>query len=267
MTLPFIITVLFCLGSIEDVLSSPIGYLSPFTQILINSTGSVGGGITLNMISSSIAWVAGVDLWGAASRSIWSLSRDNALPSIFAQLHPRWQIPLWANLVLVVPSLLVYMIYIWNTTAFYGIMSGVLVAFQSSYVLPIGLYVFYTSRTKKLVKGPFNLGRFSWPLQAVSFVFGCFVIIMMSFPVYQPVTAENMSVEFLKLHDGTELLTKARNYASVLLGGVLVISALLWFTYGSKRYHGSTTWAVDETVTGSRLAGQGDHEVTPKPAH
>lgn len=192
MTFPFIITVLFCVTDINTVLASPIGYQSPFTQIIIDSTGSVGAGIALNMISTTIAWVAGVDLWGAAARAVWSMARDRALPTRLENIHPRWDVPVLANLVLVIPSLLVYLIYIWNTTAFYGIMSGVLVAFQISYLLPIGLYVFYAFRHKSLVKGPFDLGRWSLPLQAVSFAFGCFMCIMMSFPVYQPVSAANM---------------------------------------------------------------------------
>lgn len=192
MTFPLIITVLFCIGDANAVLASPIGYTSPFTQIILNSTGSVPAAIILNSVSSFVAWLAGCDLTGATARLLWSLARDNGLPSVFAQLHPRWKVPVWANLVLIIPSILVYMIYIWNTTAFYGIMAGVLVAFQISYVVPIGLNITYYAWTDRNVKGPFSLGRFSYPCQVAAFIFGCFMIIMMSLPVYQPVTAASM---------------------------------------------------------------------------
>ncbi|CAH0058165.1 unnamed protein product, partial [Clonostachys solani] len=220
MTLPFIITVLFCIGDIDAVLASPIGLMSPFTQILINSTNNIPAGIILNMIGTTVAWLAGCDLTGATSRAIWSMARDKAIPGYFAHLHPTFNVPIRAMLAPIVPSLLVYMIYIWNTTAFYGIMAGVLVAFQLSYVLPIGLYIFYWAWKKDTVKGPFDLGKASFPCHVLAFFFGCFMFLFMSFPVMQPVTAQNM------------------NYASVLVGAVLVISLISWFFYGRKHYQG-----------------------------
>ncbi|KAK7222318.1 hypothetical protein V2G26_010321 [Clonostachys chloroleuca] len=220
MTLPFIIAVLFCIGDIDAVLASPIGLMSPFTQILINSTSSIPAGIILNMIGTTVAWLAGCDLTGATSRAIWSMARDKAIPEYFAHLHPTLNVPIRAMLLPIVPSLLVYMIYIWNTTAFYGIMAGVLVAFQLSYVVPIGLYIFYWAWKRNTVKGPFNLGKASYFCHVLAFFFGCFMFLFMSFPVYQPVTAQNM------------------NYASVLVGGVLVISLISWFFYGRKHYQG-----------------------------
>ncbi|XXH00005.1 hypothetical protein Hte_006346 [Hypoxylon texense] len=156
-TFPFIIAVLFCIGDTTEVLASPIGLMSPFTQIVINGTGNVGVSIFLNAVSTSVAFAAGFDLWGAAARSLWSMSRDGGLPSSLGKLHPRWDVPVLGNLVLIPPSIAIYMIYIWNTTAFYGIMAGVLVAFQLSYVIPIGLCLFYARWNLNLVKGPFNM--------------------------------------------------------------------------------------------------------------
>ncbi|KAI1083683.1 putative GABA permease [Whalleya microplaca] len=220
MTFPFIIVILFCIGDTSAVLTSRIGLMSPFTQIAVNSTGSPGLSIFMAGLSTFVAMSAGFDLWGAAARSIWSMARDNALPPIFAQIHPKFGVPVLANLVMVPPSIGIYLIYIWNTTAFYGIMAGVLVAFQLSYVLPIGINIFYTSWRKPLVKGPFNMGKFSWIVHLMAFIFGCYMILFMSFPVYYPVTAANM------------------NYASPILGAVFIFASLMWFFYGSKHYEG-----------------------------
>ncbi|PHH62088.1 hypothetical protein CDD81_7581 [Ophiocordyceps australis] len=192
MTFPFIITVVFCLGNVDQILASPIALTSPFTQILINSTGKVGLSCFLNSFSTFVAMTAGFDMWGAASRAIWSMARDNALPPRFAKLHPRWAVSVWANLAMIPPSILVFSIYIWNTTAFYGIMSGVLVAFQLSYLIPIGINVFYATWSTPLTKGPFQLGRLSWAVHATGFVFGCFAALFMSFPASQPVTTISM---------------------------------------------------------------------------
>ncbi|ATY66323.1 GABA permease [Cordyceps militaris] len=229
MTLPFIITVLFCIGDIDEVLASPIGVMSPFTQILINSTSNVGLSCFLNCISSVVAMTAGFDLWGAAARAIWSMARDQALPGAFAKLHPRLDVPVLANLVLLLPSVAVFMIYIWNTTAFYGIMAGVLVAFQLSYVLPIGINIFYAAWWRPdLVKGPFNMGRISLPVHIIAFFFGCYMVLFMSFPVYNPVTAANM------------------NYASSIIGATLIFAIVLWLVYGRKRYYGPLEFTAME---------------------
>lgn len=71
-------------------------------------------------------------------------------------------------------------------------MAGVLVAFQLSYVIPIGLHLFYARRKSTFLKGPWSMGRYGWTCDAVAFCFGVFMIIFMSFPSYQPVTAATM---------------------------------------------------------------------------
>ena len=120
MTISFIITVLFCIGDPLKVLyNSQIGFTSPFTQIVFNSTGSSAAAVILNLISTYIAFAAAGDLWGAAGRSMWSLARDGGLPRSFAQIHPRWDVPVIPLLVLIPPALIVVMIYIFNSTAFY----------------------------------------------------------------------------------------------------------------------------------------------------
>ncbi|KEZ43123.1 hypothetical protein SAPIO_CDS5013 [Scedosporium apiospermum] len=232
MTFPFIVVAILCIGDIDAVLGSPIGLMSPFTQILINSTGNVPLSTFLNCISTTVAMAAGFDLWGAASRAIWSMARDNALPPAMAKLHPRWGVPVLANLILIVPSIAVFLIYIWNTTAFYGIMAGVLVAFQLSYVVPLGINIFYTAWWKKdLVKGPFNMGKFALPVHIIGFLFGCFMVLFMSFPVNSPVNATNM------------------NYAATILGAVFILSMVLWVFYGRKHYYGPLEFAATEPMS------------------
>lgn len=191
MTWPFIIVVLFCIGDVDELMGSPLFFNSVFTQIVFNSTGSVAASIILNLIATSIAFGAGFDLLGAAARMVWTLSRDHALPPMFSVIHPKWDVPVNAILVLIPPAIVVPMIYIWNSTAFYGIMAGVLVFFQLSYIIPIILSIIKRFGTAH-VKPVWNLGRFGLPIDIFSCCFSAYVIIFQSFPVYQPVTAETM---------------------------------------------------------------------------
>lgn len=192
MTLPFIITVLFCLGDADALLASPISLLSPYTQIALNSTGSVGASVLLGASSTMIAFTAGFALWGAAARSVWSLARDGGLPETFAKVNRRFDVPVMCVLVLLPPAIPITMIYIWNVTAFYGVMSGVLVAFQLSYSMPICLNVLYARHKKTSPKGQWSMGRAGVFVDVVALCFTIFMVTFMSFPVYMPVTASNM---------------------------------------------------------------------------
>jgi choline transport protein len=192
MTWPFIITVLFCIGDIDELLASPLFFTSPFTQVVYNSTGSVAASIILNMMASLVAFAAGFDLYGAAARMIWTLSRDKALPSWLSVIHPKWDVPVNALLVLILPAIVVPMIYIWNSTAFYGIMAGVLVFFQLSYIIPIILNVTYARWNGSRIRPAWSLGRFGLPIDILSCCFSAYTIIFQSFPVYQPVDAITM---------------------------------------------------------------------------
>ena len=120
------------------------------------------------------------------------MARDGGLPPAFTRIHPKFNVPVLALLVLAPPSIPIVLIYNWNTTAFYGIMSGVLVAFQISYAIPIGLNLFYARRVYNHPRGPFNNGRFGWVIDGVAFAFSLFMIIFMSFPVYYPTSAATM---------------------------------------------------------------------------
>ncbi|KAJ9149914.1 putative GABA permease [Pleurostoma richardsiae] len=220
-TFPLVIAVVFCSQDLAQVLASPIGLMSPFTQMFIDATGSVPLAIFVNGLSTSVAFAAGFDLWGAASRSLWSMARDGGLPAWLGRVDEKGNLNFVVNLIMIPPSVIIYMIYIWNTTAFYGIMAGVLVALQISYVIPLALNLFYARRNLPLERGPFHLGYFTPFVNALGLVFGCFMIVFMSFPVYRPVTATS------------------RNYASTLIGAIIIFSVLGWFFYGKKNYQGA----------------------------
>ncbi|KAF1851630.1 amino acid transporter [Cucurbitaria berberidis CBS 394.84] len=220
MTFPFIIALLFCIGDVDAVLVSPLGLTSPFTQILYNITGSTGGSIFLAMISTYVAFAAGVDLYGAAGRMVWCLARDKALPQVFSIVHPKYDVPVNALLLMFFPTMILPIIYIWNSTAFYGIMAGVLVFFQLSYFLPIFVNATYARWNGKQHPSAWSMGRFGWIVDIISCFCTAFIFIFMSFPVYMPLTATTM------------------NYASVIFGAVAVLSTVLWFSYARSRYNG-----------------------------
>ena len=94
---------LFCLGNLDSVLASPIGPISPITQvslrhpainhsdflqIFVNSTGNVGLGVFMAAISTYLAFAGGADAMGGCARTLWALSRDGAFLEALARVHP-----------------------------------------------------------------------------------------------------------------------------------------------------------------------------------
>ena len=119
------------------------------------------------------------------------------------------------------------LINVGSSTAFNGIISITLVGQYISYVLPIILMVMRRFGKKHIPFGPWTLGRYGLPINCCSIIFSMVVIIFMVFPPYQPVSAQNM------------------NYASVVLGTAIMISAVSWFTVGRKVYAGPVREVIE----------------------
>lgn len=250
MTFPFIIALLFCIGDVTAVLESPIGYTSPFTQIIQNITGSPAGSIFLAALSTTVAFAACLDLYGAAARMLWSLSRDHGLPHMFSLVHRRYDVPVWSLLILLVPSIIIPMIYIWNSTAFYGIMASVLVFFQTSYFLPIFINVLYGRWRGDRIRSAWSMGRTGWTVDILSSLWSAFAFVFMSFPTAMPLTGSTMysnpsSYIVLFFSKGSEpritklkMFCPPRNYASSIFGAVFIIATVLWVFYARSRYYG-----------------------------
>ncbi len=178
------------MGALEDIVSAPYAYYSPMTQVLYLATNNKAGSIFLSAGIIYVGFIGGMDLVGSGARTIWAMARDNAFPKCFRTLHPKYNIPHWAILVSTLPLLPLAIIYIWNTTAFYGIISGILITQIPTYLIPIGLHLF--SRERHL--GPWNLGKFGRVVNAISVLYLVFLLIFLCFPMQQPVTDKNMLV-------------------------------------------------------------------------
>lgn len=72
------IAILFCMGDVDAALNS--NYVYPFIEVLIQATHSNTGsaGMLAIMIMSSLGLLIGV--LAAASRMLWSFSRDRGVP-------------------------------------------------------------------------------------------------------------------------------------------------------------------------------------------
>lgn len=73
-----LIAVLFCVDNLEDALHSRTGY--PFMEIFYEATNSLSGSLAMVSIILVIYCCSLMGLLAAASRQLWSFSRDKGVP-------------------------------------------------------------------------------------------------------------------------------------------------------------------------------------------
>jgi hypothetical protein len=86
-----------------------------------------------------------------------------------------------------------------------------------SYGIPIALRLW---NRKDFVRGPFHLGRFSYPVAIVAVLWICLISIVFVLPQATPVNAQSL------------------NYAIVAVGIVVLYSATLWLVSARKWFKG-----------------------------
>ena len=75
MGIVILITMLFCIGDLDDAINSPAPYLS-----LFNNTGSVAVAMTLTIILLLLVFSGNVTALATTSREAWAFSRDRGFP-------------------------------------------------------------------------------------------------------------------------------------------------------------------------------------------
>ena len=70
-----LITMLFCIGDLNDAINSPAPYLN-----LFNNTGSVGMAMTLAIILFLLIFSGNITALATTSREAWAFSRDRGFP-------------------------------------------------------------------------------------------------------------------------------------------------------------------------------------------
>lgn len=221
-TIPFLICICFIVPSAEVIFSSSVAYSAPSLIIWYESLKNIGGAIFLNSLNTAVAFTCGIFAMGSSGRMTYAMARDKALPSFFNNISDTWEISIQSQVVSVAFPFIIGLIYIWNSTALYGVMSAVTLSYQLTYFIPILLAFFARRRGLLTGKGHWNLGKWGTLINGASILYLSFTIVFLAFPTVSPTTAENM------------------NYAVVIVGFGWFLSLIAWFLYGKKHYQGPT---------------------------
>ncbi|GLB39550.1 putative amino acid permease [Lyophyllum shimeji] len=212
----YMLALLFSIQSIESVQKT--SYAIPIAQIFYDAAGKRLACLCIFVVGLA-QFLAAITAFTASSRLFYALARDDAFPfkGRFMYLN-RFQAPVYGVWLSVLVGCIISAAYIGSAVAFGAILSSAAIAVMLSYNMPIICRVFWPQSMD--TKGPFSLGRWSRLVNAISMLFTFFVCILFVLPTATPVNQLNM------------------NYAVVAIGGLALIVAVVWFSWGRFHFHG-----------------------------
>ena len=132
----------------------------------------------------------------SVSRLTWAFARDKGLPfsKFFAHIHPTLHIPLNSLLLDTAVTVLLMLINIGSTTAFYAIVSLSTLALYISYIIPMVFFTLAKLRGDHIPYGPFHMNKaLGLATNFFGITWAVFIVIFLPFPPLLPVTASKMN--------------------------------------------------------------------------
>ncbi|KAL1581783.1 hypothetical protein WHR41_09379 [Cladosporium halotolerans] len=214
------ITFIFCLGDLDSVLNSPTG--QPMIQVFYNATQSQAGTGVMVAVVIVVFVSACVGQVATASRQMWSFARDQGFPgSKFLEKVPAvWNIPINAILLSAIITSLLSLINLGSQTAFNAFNSLGTVSILFSYTITIACLIWRRLFGAPLPPRRWSLGRVGLPVNVVALCLTTPMLFFYVWPVYFPVTMENM------------------NWSSTMLGGVAILAYIYYVIQGRHSYDG-----------------------------
>ncbi|KAJ5163378.1 Amino acid/polyamine transporter I [Penicillium coprophilum] len=216
----YLIALFYSIQDLDAVLNSNIGFF-PTAEIYRQATGSNTGAIGLIAVLFLATFPTLIGTFVTGGRMWWSLARDNATPfsNYFAQVHPTLNCPVRATVAMSALVTCLGCIYIGSTTAFQALISSFIVLSSLSYFGAIFPHVF--SGRGNMVPGPFYMGqKLGMAVNIVSLLYISVTVVFFCFPLVLPATVQNM------------------NYTSVIVVGLMVLTASWWVLRGRRQYCG-----------------------------
>ncbi|KAL8854178.1 MAG: hypothetical protein Q9221_001101 [Calogaya cf. arnoldii] len=226
-TILYIITIFYGLSDLDTVLEESNRYF-PLAAIYRQITSSNSGTLGLLILSFLPLFIACIGLYLTASRTFWTLARDNATPfsAFFSTIHPHHHNPFNAIIFCAISTTLLGIIYVGSKTAFSAFVGSFVVLTTLSYLMAILPHLL--TRRANISPGWFWMsGVTGFIVNGVSCLYIIVFIVIFCFPFGMPVDAPTM------------------NYASLITGGLTVFVAVFW-VWRKGEYEGPRMLRVED---------------------
>ncbi|KAH7411641.1 amino acid/polyamine transporter I [Phaeosphaeria sp. MPI-PUGE-AT-0046c] len=219
-----LVAFVFCMGPLEEVLNDAFSF--PLITMLLritNSTAVTSGLvsiITVLGISSAIGQLA------TASRMLWAFAREDGVPFSrwVAKVEPRIALPLNAIAVTALISLLLALLNLGSSVAFYALTGLTVSGFYSAFMISASIMLWrrLTIPHSQIAWGPFRLGYLGTPITVVALVYS---FIGWFFSFWPPVAGASLNVQTF-------------NWSMVVYFSVVTIALVYWFLRARHTYTG-----------------------------
>ncbi|KAK8152535.1 amino acid permease, variant [Phyllosticta citrichinensis] len=185
------VTFCFCLTEYDPIVNTATGL--PVAQIFLNAGGRTGG-TAMWFFVILIQFFTGCSAMLANARMTYAFARDNGLPfsDHWSKINQHTGTPLNAVWLVVFFCACLDLLGIGSTRTIYSIFNVTAPALDLSYVAVIVARRVYEHRVP-FVDGPYTMGRWSKPINAVACSWVLFISVILFFPAAWPVDARNMN--------------------------------------------------------------------------
>lgn len=211
-----ILSTLFSIQNVDELLESDMPVATFFLQA--TKSPAVTAFFLVILLMAQIGSLCNSVL--AVAHFTWSMSRDNCLPfsKFLYKLHGENHIAANSLFAQMVISILIILPSFASAVYWQAIMSAAVISINVSYSLPFLCRLIWSRNT--MPKGPFSLGKWGVPLNIISIIWACFFGIILCLPSVSPVDATSM------------------NWASLMIGAVMIFAVAFWFISGRRKFAG-----------------------------
>jgi amino acid permease (GABA permease) len=204
------------------------GALVPPAQIFATAIGATGAKLLLLVIIGAQLF-CGMSSVTANSRMIYAFSRDGALPgsNLWHKVNKRTRTPTNAIWLAAAGALILGLPYLWNSAAYAAVTA----------IATIGLYIAYVSPTylrlrqgASYQRGPWHLGRWSYPIGIIAVVWVVFITILFMLPTGSPIGWGNF------------------NYTVVAVVAVIGFAGIYWLVSAKNWFTGPRVQGTAEEL-------------------
>ncbi|KAI1210100.1 amino acid transporter [Annulohypoxylon truncatum] len=230
-----VIALLFCISDVPAAVAAADTMFYPFLQIFESAVKSTTGACIMAGVVLVLAVASSISTYASASRMMWSFARDKGLPfdSYLVKLNKN-SLPVYAIICTMAITVLISLIVLGSSVVLSALLSLLLAAIYSSYLLACGLLLWRrcTGAFQPYVAGadedPRNADQLFWgpwklpePFGTINNAFACVYTLFLLFWSFWP-QSNNPDPEEL-------------NWSVVVYGAVLVFS-VVWYVVRARHH-------------------------------
>lgn len=231
----FAIALFYSVTDLDSVANPPASF--PLAEVYLQATGTPGGAFGLLFIVLLSIMICTIGTVLMVGRLWWTLARDNATPfaSFFSRVNERLSCPVEATVFCAILTTGLGAIQLGSKTAFSSLVGSFIILTTSSYFL--AFFPNLLTGRKYVPKGPFYMGKFGFVINGIACTLIVFFNVFFCFPYAYPV--ETLDIMNCKsMASGRGMLADSSTGNSVILVGVIVLTAFWWLVHGMRKYPG-----------------------------